>query len=105
MKQFIFSAFIFFSASASSAVNCVGLPQAVKVGEFGAQEGYLIVTINNLDYRLGPVDDPSAKVRVVIALTAIANNKPLVLRFWDPHSDCNSVSFNRVVPNSTQVLQ
>ncbi len=93
------------STTAFASVDCLGVPQATKVGEYGAQEGYLIVTVNNLDFRLGPTDDASAKSRLAIATAALAANLRLVLRFYDPYNDCTSASANRAIPNSTQVLQ
>jgi hypothetical protein len=73
--------------------------------ELGAQEGYFIVTVNSLDFRLGPIGDQSAKSRMAVATAALVANKPLLLRLWDPYSDCNAASGAQAVPNSVQLLQ
>jgi hypothetical protein len=104
MKAGLIALGMLLSTASFAQTNCVGIPQAAKVGEYGAQEGYLIVTLNNLDFRLGPVDDPSAKARLAVATAALAAGKPLMLRFFG-ESDCASASAARTVPSSTQVLQ
>ena len=96
----IFRPFIHFSAK-----KYVEISLAVKVGEFGSQEGYLIVTITNLDYRLGPIGDASATARYATAMAAMAANKPIMLRFWDPYNTCTSASTAFAIPNSVQILQ
>lgn len=105
MKKIIISMCIVVSTSAFSSVNCIGVPQATKVGEFGAQESYLIATVNNLDFRLGQLTDQGARSRLAIATAALAANKPLLLRFWDPYNDCSAASNAQAIPNSTQILQ
>lgn len=104
MKSIVLAAFLLSAPCAFGAVNCVGVPQNVKVGEFGNQEGYLIVTINGLDFRLGPIGDSGAKSRLALASVALAANKPLMLRFWDPYADCNSASTAYAIPDSTQIV-
>jgi hypothetical protein len=105
MKPFIVAISLLASMPVLASVNCAGVPTATKVGEFGAQESYLIVTINNLDFRLGLVDDQGAKARFAIATAALAADKALLLRFFDPYSDCTSASTNKAIPSSTQILQ
>lgn len=95
---------LLFSASVLGSVNCIGVPSATKVGDFGNQESYLIVTLNNLDFRLGLVDDQAAKARLALATAALAGEKSLLLRFFDPYVDCSTASANHAIPNSTQVL-
>lgn len=93
------------SGGAIASVHCTGVPQAAKVGEFGAQEEYFIVTLNGLDFRLGPISDQGARSRMAVATAAVAANKTLLLRFWDPYSDCSVASSARAIPNSVQLLQ
>lgn len=88
-----------------AAINCTGIPSAIKVGEFGSQEGYLIVSMNNLDFRLGLINDPAAKARFAVLTAAIVANIPVLLRFWDPYSTCSDASAAYAIPNSVQVLQ
>lgn len=90
----------FAATNALASVNCSGVPQATKVGEFGNQEGYLIVTVNNLDFRLGPISDQAARSRLALATTALAANKNLLLRFWDPYNDCASARVAQFRSNS-----
>lgn len=105
MKLYAIVVGLSLATSALGSVNCIGVPTATKVGDYGNQEGYLIVTINNLDFRLGPLDDQGAKSRLALATAALAAEKPLMLRFFDPYFDCTSASSNRAIPNSTQILQ
>ncbi|OWQ91844.1 hypothetical protein CDN99_05585 [Roseateles aquatilis] len=92
------------STPALAETNCTGIPQATKVGEYGAQEGYLIVTLNNMDFRLGPANDSGAKARLAVVTAALAANKQVMLRFFE-YGDCAGASAARAVPNSTQILQ
>ncbi|UDF35478.1 UNVERIFIED_ORG: hypothetical protein LHJ69_23520 [Shinella sp. XGS7] len=94
------------SSTAFAQVNCIGVPQATKVGEIGAQEPYFIVNIDGLDYRLGAIsDDPAAKARLAQATVAMTTGKRLMLRYWLPHTTCSGASEVRAIPNSVQVLQ
>ena len=104
MKTLLMTLGLLSMTSTFAATDCVGVPQATKVGEYGAQEPYLIVTLNNLDFRLGPSDDASAKARLAVATAALAANKPVMLRFFY-HGDCATASADRAIPNSTQMLR
>ena len=86
-----------------AAVNCSGIPSAVKMGEYGLQEAYIITTINGKDYRLGKFDDDGAKIRLSIAQSALLAEKEVVLRFYDEVS-CDNASTNKTIPNSTQLV-
>lgn len=91
-------------ATARANVNCTGIPSATKVGEFGNQAEYLIVTISGRDYRLGPATDDRAKARLSLASAALVAGKTLALRFW-AESDCDGASANRTVPESLQLVR
>lgn len=88
-----------------AAVNCIGVPSSTKVGEFGAQESYLIVSVGGLDFRLGLLDDQGAKLRFAIANIALSQNKNILLKFYNPYVDCGAASVDRVIPNSVQIIQ
>lgn len=105
MGKIWLAAIVCWMGAADAAVNCIGVPHAVKVGEYGNQEGYLIVTINNLDFRMGPAtNDQVAKARLALAMTAITSNKSLLIKFWD-YTDCAVASAAGANPNSVQLLQ
>jgi hypothetical protein len=105
MKKFWLIIGLIGTCNANAAINCIGVPYATKVGEYGAQESYLIVTVNNLDFRLGSNSgDDSAKARLALATTALTANKQLLLKFFD-YADCSSASTAKVVPNSVQLIQ
>ena len=96
--------------SSTAGVNCSGEVTTTKVGEYGAQETYLIVNIKDSngvkrDYRLGKYsgDDP-AKARLSLATAALVASKNLMLRFYS-YSDCGTASSERAIPNSTYLLK
>ncbi len=106
MKFLLIITLIFFQTTASASVDCMGTPQNVKVGDYGIQESYFIVTIGGVDYHLGSIaHDPAAKSRYATAMAALLSNKPLMLRFYDPYTMCNDASVARAVPNSVQLVQ
>lgn len=86
------------------AVNCSGIPDTVKMGEFGGQEAYAIVRIGGRDYRLGLATDDATKVRVSLAQTALTADKTLLLRFFGAAS-CDDASTNNSIPNSTHLVR
>ena len=88
----------------SLAVECVGVPESVKMGEYGAQEEYAIVRIAGRDYRLGHHTNEATKIRVSLAQTALVSEKRLKLRFWTSES-CQVASQGRATPNSVQLLK
>lgn len=104
MKKIVMVLFLLLCVPVSSFadVTCIGVPQAVKVGEYGAQELYLIVTLNGMDYRLGTADDPWAKARLALVTSAFISTKTLVLKFW-LSLDCNAASLNHDIPNSVRL--
>ena len=91
-------------APAAHAVDCIGTPDAVKMGEFGAQESYAILRMDGKDYRLGLPTEDAVKVRVSLAQTALAAGKQVRLRFWGL-STCDEASTQRAIPNSIQLLR
>lgn len=105
MKMFLMGMILCCAGTAGAAVNCTGVPQAAKVGEYGNQEGYLIATVNNLDFRLGlATNDQVAKSRLTLAMMAMASNKALLIKFWD-YTDCAAASAAGANPNSVQLVQ
>ena len=76
MKTLLAAMTLLVATSTFADTNCIGVPQVTKVGEYGAQEPYLIVTLNNLDFRLGPVEDPGAKARLAVTTAALASGRP-----------------------------
>ena len=88
----------------SYAVDCHGTPSFVKMGEYGAQESYVIVRINDKDYRLGKASDDATKIRLSIAQTALVTDKEVKLRFYREDS-CSAASAKRVTPNSFQLVK
>ena len=106
LKKLIFVTVFYmslFSSIAQANVNCIGVPQVTKVGEFGSQEGKLLVQINNKNFTLGDTTSEVARSRLALATSALVANKKLVLRFW-VEADCSKASENKTVPNSLQLL-
>ncbi len=95
--------------SANAAVTCEGDVRTVKVGEYGAQESYLIIHLQDsngvgFDYRLGRADDDYAKARMALANTALIASQKFRLKFWD-RSDCATAAADRITPNSVQLVK
>ncbi len=86
------------------AAECYGVPQVVKMGEYGAQEAYIILRMNSLDYRMGRPDDDAAMARMSIIQTALIAEKDVKLRFWNVDT-CELASQERRVPNSVQLIK
>jgi hypothetical protein len=74
------------------------------MGEFGAQEEFVIVRIGSMDYRLGLPSEDATKIRLSIVQSAILAEKQVKLRFWLP-STCEQASAERLVPNSVQLIR
>ncbi len=87
-----------------SATDCTGVPSAVKMGEYGNQEAYVIVRIGDVDYRLGRFDDDAAKVRLTIVQSALMSQEQVKLRFFNVNT-CGEASSNKEIPNSTQIIK
>ena len=68
------------------AVECQGVPTAVKMGEYGGQESLIFVKIDELDFSLGRYDDPQAKFRISLAQSALVAGREMLLRFYAPAS-------------------
>jgi hypothetical protein len=88
---------------AAQAADCYGVPEAVKMGEYGAQEAYVIVSMGAKDYRLGRYDAEGTKIRLSLVQTALVAEKQIKLRFWNTDS-CDLASENKSIPNSVQLL-
>jgi len=95
---------IFLSTHVFAAIDCKGVPQAVKMGEYGNQEAFVMVRINNLDYRLGTPDNPTTKIRVSLAQTALVSGTELKLRYWAA-STCEQASTGEIGLNSVQLVK
>jgi hypothetical protein len=104
MKLLLFLLSLCISSLGWSAVDCVGVPQAVKMGEYGNQEAYVIVRIHGLDYRLGMPEDEATKIRVSLAQTALVSGFPLKLRIWGEDA-CIAASENKRSINSVQLVR
>lgn len=100
----IFTAIMILSFKSTAAIDCYGIPSFVKMGEYGAQESYVIVRLGDNDYRLGHVSDDATKIRVSIAQTALVTDKEVKLRFYDEKS-CSAASINKAIPNSFQLVR
>ena len=87
-----------------AAIECEGIPNRTKVGEFGAQEKYSYVSISGKDYRLGETVQDDTKARLALASTALVSDKNLLLRFYREPT-CDSASANRTIPNSVQLVR
>jgi hypothetical protein len=74
------------------------------MGEYGAQESYVITNIGGKDYRLGKPDDDAVKMRASIVQTALVAEKAIILRFYG-ESTCATASSNRTIPNSVQLIK
>lgn len=105
MLKYLVIAIVFsISAQTMAAVDCKGLPDIVKMGEYGAQEAYSIVRINNLDFRLGQAEDDFTKARLSLATTALVADKEILLKFYNS-STCQEASSQRKTPNSVQLIK
>lgn len=102
-RVFVFCVTIFATTNVL-AVDCMGIPTVVKMGEYSAQEAYAIVRINSKDYRLGKPTDDNVKARMSLAQTALVADKNLMLRFYNV-SSCDVASSERRTPNSVQLLK
>ena len=76
------SLFVLFSHMAV-AVDCTGVPSVVKMGEYGAQEAYVIVRINDLYFRMGKPIDNAVKARKNLAQSALIANHQIKLRLYN----------------------
>ncbi|MBL4867048.1 MAG: hypothetical protein JKY67_11810 [Pseudomonadales bacterium] len=99
---FIFTLGLLISTISYAVVDCRGTPSSAKVGEYGNQEGFLIVDIAGTDYRLGPGNDDYAKARFAVANTALVSGKDLLLKFYGS-SSCTDASSNHTIPNTKVV--
>ena len=104
IKLITFLGVILFSINALASINCSGVPSVVKMGEFGAQESYVIVRIGGKDYRLGKPADDATKMRAAIVQTALVADKQVALRFYSEES-CDTAASNRAIPNSVQLIK
>ncbi len=93
-----------FSVNTFASADCYGVPSVVKMGEYGAQESYVIVRLGGKDYRLGNPSDAAVKMRASIVQTALVAGKQVKLRFYREAS-CDTASSNRVIPNSVQLVK
>jgi len=71
MKKLATFAFLVLFSHMAVAVDCTGVPSVVKMGEYGAQEAYVIVRINDLDFRMGKPADDAVKARMSLAQSAL----------------------------------
>jgi len=76
IKLIIISLSILFSFN-TFAFDCYGTPSFVKTGEYGAQESYVIVRVEDKDYRLGKPSEDT----------------------------CSTAPANRAIPNSFQLIK
>lgn len=103
-KQFLAATVLMFAASSQAAVDCSGVPEVVKMGNYASQERYVIVTINGQDYRLGDGADDYTKARMTLVQTALLAGKKIKLRFYG-HSSCSAAGSDRAIPSSTQMTR
>jgi len=107
MKFLIICAMLAMPIAASASVDCDFTPTVVKVGAYGAHDGYLFVcgddNSNYNCYNLGAGTDAQAKNRYSTVLAAIMADKAIKLRFYSETS-CADARSNLTVPNSTWVL-
>ena len=104
MKNILFIVVFSIISSNAYSADCYGIPNVVKMGEYGAQESYVIMRMDGKDYRLGRFDEEATKYRISLAQTALVSDKQIKLRFWDTES-CDIASTNRQVPNSMQLIK
>lgn len=104
MKRLIVATMATAIALPTLAVDCIGVPDSVKMGEYSAQEAYSIVHIAGKDYRLGHHSSSVTKISVSLAQTALVSEKKLKLRFYNVAS-CQAASTDRKTPNSVQLLK
>ncbi|MDX1304563.1 hypothetical protein [Photobacterium sp.] len=98
IKKALVVSMLLFSGGAF-AVNCGGIPQIVKMGDYGKQEAYVIVRIGDLDYRVGVPSDDATKARLSLLQTALVAEKTATLRFYG-ETTCTAASGNRTIPNA-----
>lgn len=104
MKKYLIAAAVtMFAASSHAAVDCSGVPEVLKMGDFGSQERYVIVDLGGRDYRLGDAADHRTKARLALAQTALLAGRKLTLRFYG-HNSCSSAGDARALPSSTQIV-
>jgi|GEM_PF-4652687 len=105
LKGIVFAFLAMFSMGALASVNCMGIPEVVKLGDIGPDDGFLMVNVAGKEYRLGTPENEAAKVRLTLVLAALAANKSVMLRFYDPYNDCAAASSARALPTSVQLLK
>ncbi|CAK3815953.1 MULTISPECIES: hypothetical protein [Vibrio] len=93
-----------FASQVVAAIDCVGKPVSVIMGDYGRQEDYVIVHISGLEYRLGVPSDDKTKARLSLAQTALVADKRLKLKFYAADT-CEKAANERVIPNSVQLLK